>query len=123
MSNHNLSIIVPVYNVEPYLEDCLNSVLNQSLTDIEVICVNDGSTDKSFDILENYAKNDERMAVINQENAGHAVATNIGMTYATGEYLFLMDSDDIIEFNALELTYNKAKECDVEMQEIAYPNT
>lgn len=109
-----VSVVIPVYNVEPYLEDCLNSVLNQSLTDIEVICVNDGSTDKSFDILENYAKNDERMAVINQENAGHAVATNIGMTYATGEYLFLMDSDDIIEFNALELTYNKAKECDVD---------
>lgn len=109
-----VSVVIPIYNVEAYLEDCLKSVLNQTLTDIEVICVNDGSTDKSLSILEKYAKEDKRMIVINQENAGHAVATNIGMTYATGEYLFLMDSDDIIEFNALELTYNKARENDVD---------
>ena len=109
-----VSVVIPVYNVESYLNDCLNSVLNQTLTDIEIICVNDGSTDKSLSILEEHAKKDNRMTVINQENAGHAVATNIGMTYATGEYLFLMDSDDIIEFNTLELTYNKAKECNVD---------
>lgn len=109
-----VSVVIPVYNVESYLEDCLKSVLHQTLTDIEIICVNDGSTDKSLSILEKYAKKDKRLTVINQENAGHAVATNIGMTYATGEYLFLMDSDDIIEFNALELTYKKAKECDVD---------
>ncbi len=109
-----VSVVIPVYNVESYLEDCLNSVLNQTLTDIEVICVNDGSSDRSLDILEKYAKTDERMKVISQKNAGHAAATNKGMTYATGEYLFLMDSDDIIEFNALELTYRKAKENNVD---------
>lgn len=109
-----VSVVIPIYNVETYLKDCLDSVLNQSLTDIEIICVNDGSTDNSLNILEEYAENDERMTVINQKNAGHAVATNIGMTYATGEYLFLMDSDDIIEYNALELTYEKAKEKEVD---------
>lgn len=109
-----VSVVIPVYNVESYLEDCLNSVLHQTLTDIEVICVNDGSTDKSLSILEKYAKKDKRLTIVNQENMGHAVATNVGMTYTTGEYLFLMDSDDIIEFNALELTYKKAKENDVD---------
>ena len=109
-----ISVVIPVYNVEDYLDDCLSSILKQTLTDIEVICVDDGSTDNSLDILKEYAKHDTRMTVISQENQGHAVASNIGMTYATGEYLFLMDSDDIIEYNALELTYNKAKKTDVD---------
>lgn len=109
-----VSVVIPVYNVEKYLEDCLNSVLKQTLTDLEVICVNDGSEDKSLEILNKYAQKDKRMTVISQENMGHAVATNKGISLATGEYLFLMDSDDIIEYNALEVTYNKAKETDVD---------
>lgn len=109
-----VSVVIPVFNVEKYLEDCLNSVLKQTLTDIEVICVNDGSEDKSLEILEKYAHKDERMTVISQENGGHAAATNRGIALAKGEYLFLMDSDDIIENKTLELTYNKAKETDVD---------
>lgn len=109
-----VSVVIPVYNVENYLEDCLNSIVNQTLTDIEIICINDGSTDNSQEILEIYAKKDERISVYTQKNQGHAVATNRGMTYATGEYLYLMDSDDIIKDNALELTYKKAKETDVD---------
>lgn len=105
-----VSVVIPVYNVEKYLEDCLDSIVNQTLKDIEIICINDGSTDDSLAILNRYAENDNRMIVISQENGGHAVATNKGMSMATGEYLYLMDSDDIVKLNALEDTYNIAKE-------------
>ncbi|MBQ6219870.1 MAG: glycosyltransferase family 2 protein [Methanosphaera sp.] len=105
-----VSVVIPVYNVENYLEDCLDSIVNQTLTDIEIICINDGSTDKSQQILEKYQEKDDRITLINQENGGHALATNRGMALATGEYLFLMDSDDIIDHKALELTYNRAQE-------------
>ena len=109
-----VSVVIPVYNVEKYLRDCLDTIVNQTLEDIEIICVNDGSTDKSLDILNEYASKVERMRVLSQDNGGHAVATNVGMTYATGEYLFLMDSDDILKLNALEDTYSIAKEKDVD---------
>lgn len=109
-----VSVVVAVYNVEDYLEECLNSLTNQTLTDIEIICVNDGSSDNSLKILEQYAKKDSRIQVYSQENQGHAVATNVGMTYATGDYLYLMDSDDVIKEKTLELAYNKATECDVD---------
>ena len=94
-----VSVVIPVYNVEEFLEPCLDSIVNQTLDDIEIICVNDGSTDKSLDILNSYAKNDDRFTVISQENGGHAVATNRGMELANGKYLYLMDSDDLFGFN------------------------
>lgn len=109
-----VSVVIPVYNVEKYLDESLKSIINQTLTDIEIICINDGSTDNSLDILQKYEKQDNRIKIINQENQGHAVATNIGMSQAIGEYLFLMDSDDILEHKALELTYNRAKETNVD---------
>lgn len=109
-----VSVVVPVYNVEDFLEECLDSISNQTLDDIEVICVNDGSTDNSLDILNDYAEKDSRFTVISQENAGHAVATNRGMELAKGEYLFLMDSDDILKLNALEDTVKVADEKDVD---------
>ncbi len=105
-----VSVVVPVYNVEDFLRECLDSIVNQSLKDIEIICVNDGSTDNSLDILYEYQNNDNRITVISQENGGHAVATNVGMKKSRGKYLFLMDSDDILELNALEDTYNLAEE-------------
>ena len=100
-----VSVVIPVYNVEDYLEDCLNSIINQTLGDIEIICINDGSTDDSLQILENYARNDDRIIVVSQENQGHAVATNVGIQMSKGEYLYLMDSDDIVKLNTLEDTY------------------
>lgn len=109
-----VSVVVPIYNVEDFLEECLDSISNQTLDDIEVICVNDGSTDNSLDILNDYAEKDSRFTVISQENAGHAVATNRGMELAKGEYLFLMDSDDILKLNALEDTVKVADEKDVD---------
>lgn len=109
-----VSVIIPVYNVENYLEECLDSIINQSLVDIEIICINDGSTDKSLEILNNYLKKDNRIQIINQENQGHAVATNNGIELANGKYLFLMDSDDILELTALEEAYNKAEDNNVD---------
>lgn len=70
-----VSVVIPVYNVEEYLRECLDTIVNQTLKDIEIICVNDGSTDKSLDILKEYADKDDRMTVLSQENCGHAVAT------------------------------------------------
>ena len=109
-----VSVVIPVYNVEQYLEECLDSIVNQTLTDIEIICVNDGSKDNSLKILKSYQCKDDRIFVINQENGGHAVATNVGISKATGKYLFLMDSDDILKLDALEKTYNIAEEKDVD---------
>lgn len=109
-----VSVIVPVYNVENYLEECLSSIVNQTLKDIEIICINDGSTDGSLEILNEYAKKDNRITIISQENQGHAVATNRGISMARGEYLYLMDSDDVVELNALEDTYKLSESKDLD---------
>lgn len=109
-----VSVVIPIYNVEDYLGECLDSVTNQTLTDIEIICVNDGSTDRSLEILKEYASRDSRIMVIDQENGGHAVATNRGMKLAQGEYLYLMDSDDIVDVHALEETVKVADEKNVD---------
>lgn len=109
-----ISVVIPVYNVEDFLGECLDSIINQTFKDIEIICVNDGSSDKSLDILNDYASNDDRFTVITQENGGHAVATNKGISLAKGKYLFLMDSDDILHLDALEHTYKVAEERNVD---------
>lgn len=97
------SIIIPVYNVERYLRDCLDSVLNQTFSDWEAVCVNDGSTDGSADILEEYLEKDNRFKVITQPNAGLSAARNTGINVAKGDYILFLDSDDWIETNALEV--------------------
>ena len=88
------SLIVPVYNVEEYLPRCLDSIRSQSYTNFEVICINDGSTDSSQKILESYVQNDSRIKLINQENKGLGEARNVGLLYATGDYVWFIDSDD-----------------------------
>ena len=85
-----VSVVIPVYNVENYLEECLESIINQTLKDIEIICINDGSTDNSLNILNEYAKKDNRISVISQENQGQAVARNNGMKYINGEYFWFI---------------------------------
>ena len=91
-----ISVIIPVYNVEKYLAECLTSVVNQTFKDIEIICVNDGSTDNSPMILEEFAQKDSRIKIINQENQGLSAARNTGLDVATGEYVSFIDSDDYI---------------------------
>lgn len=96
------SVIIPVYNVESYLQACLDSVLNQTFEDWEAICVNDGSTDNSATLLEEYGHKDGRFKVVNQPNGGLSAARNTGLKAATGEYVLFLDSDDWLECNALE---------------------
>ncbi|MBQ9025051.1 MAG: glycosyltransferase [Methanobrevibacter sp.] len=110
-----VSVIIPVYNVEKYLKKCLDSVINQTLEDIEIICVDDGSTDNSLAILNEYKKSDGRIQLIRQENQGHSGATNTGLKYVTGDYIFFVDSDDWIELTALEKLYNNAIENDSDL--------
>ena len=90
-----VSVIIPVYNVEKYLQKCLDSVINQTYKNLEIICVDDGSPDNSGGILDAYAQNDSRIIVIHQENAGVSAARNRGLDAATGEYIAFVDSDDV----------------------------
>ena len=103
-----ISVIVPVYNVEKYLSDCLDSILKQTFTDIEIICVNDGSTDNSRKILEEYKNKDSRIRIVDKENGGLSSARNAGMKAATGEFYSFIDSDDWADITMLEKLYNNA---------------
>ncbi len=103
-----VSIIIPVYNVELYLSRCLDSIINQSYKDIEIFCVNDGSTDNSGRILEQYRKLDSRIKILNQENKGLSAARNIAMEHITGEYVLFVDSDDYVSSWLVEKTLNNA---------------
>ncbi|MBR3605853.1 MAG: glycosyltransferase family 2 protein [Candidatus Gastranaerophilales bacterium] len=111
MNCPKISVIIPVYNVEKYLAECLDSVINQTLKEIEILCVNDGSTDASAEIIEQYAKKDERIKVFNQENKGAGSARNVGIKQAQGDFLAFLDSDDVYPSNdVLEVLFNSAKE-------------
>ena len=103
-----VSVVIPVYNVEAYLRECLDSVINQTLREIEIICVDDGSTDASLNILKEYAAKDNRITVITQRNLYAGVARNAGLAAAKGEYLCFLDSDDFFESNMLDKMYAKA---------------
>ena len=103
-----ISVVIPIFNVEKYLEECLNSVIHQSFEDIEIICINDGSTDNSLNILRKYEKKDNRIRIINQKNVGAGGARYIGLSLSKGRYVYFMDSDDFLELNALELLYDNA---------------
>lgn len=105
-----ISVIVPVYKVEEFLPQCLDSILAQTLTEMEIICVNDGSPDNSLKILEEYAKKDDRIVIINQKNGGLSSARNTGIKSATGEYIGFVDSDDWIEPDFYHNLYQAAKE-------------
>jgi len=103
-----ISVIVPVYNVEKYLRQCLDSIVKQTFTDFECICVNDGSTDNSLSILEEYSKKDNRFKVVYQENKGLCSARNTGLKYITSQYITFIDSDDFVSSDYLENLLNVA---------------
>ncbi len=106
-----VSVIVPVYNVEPYLDKCLNTLVNQTLKKIEIIIVNDGSKDNSEKIIEKYLKKyPEKIKYIKKANGGLSSARNEGLKYASGEYIGFVDSDDYVSLNTFNLMYKKAKE-------------
>lgn len=104
-----ISIIVPVFNSEKYLKRCLDSLINQTLTDIEIICINDGSTDSSQNILEEYSLKDSRIKIISQENAGLSSARNRAFDTAQGEFIGYVDSDDWVNLDYYEKLYVNAK--------------
>lgn len=103
-----VSVLVPVYNVEKYLSRCLDSIINQTFQDIEIICINDGSTDDSAKILEAYQKLDSRIKVYHKENGGLSSVRNMGVELAQGEYTIFVDSDDYISSVLVEKVYNNA---------------
>ncbi len=105
-----VSVIIPVYNTDKYLSECLDSVINQTLRDIEIICIDDGSTDKSLEILNDYAAKDDRIKILTQEHKYAGVARNYGISIAKGEYIFFVDSDDYCKLSTLKSLYNKAEE-------------
>lgn len=114
------SVVIPVYNVDKYLSRCLTSVLSQSFKNFEVICINDGSTDKSLAILNEYAEKDSRFKVISQANQGQGVARNNGIDLANGEYIVFVDPDDFIDSSSLEIIYDKFKQTNVDIVQFDY---
>ena len=109
-----ISIIIPIYNMEKYLSECLDSVIKQTLKEIEIIAVNDGSTDNSLEILNNYAGNNKNIIIITQKNQGQGMAKNNGINHAMGKYITFMDPDDFYPHNdCLESLYNAAEKNNV----------
>ena len=105
----SISVIIPVYNVAPWLKECLDSVLNQTFRDMEIIIVDDGSTDSSPEIIKEYAEKDNRIIAIRKENGGLGSARNVALKMAKGEYIAFVDSDDKIHPEVYTKLYEKAK--------------
>ncbi len=116
-----ISIIIPVFNVEEYLPRCLDSVLNQTYSDLEIILVNDGSTDNSGEICDRYAENDSRIKVIHKENGGVSSARNTGLDMATGEFIGFVDGDDVLDLKMYEVLISNARKynCDISCCQLA----
>ncbi|WP_455224845.1 glycosyltransferase family 2 protein [Granulicatella sp.] len=117
-----ISVIVPVYNVEEYLEECLDSIQKQTYIDIEVILVNDGSTDKSKEICERYCRKDSRFKLVNQENKGLSGARNRGMLESKGEFISFVDSDDVLKEDMLEQLMKQMTSEDIDIVECWHTN-
>lgn len=110
-----VSVIIPAYNVENYIEECITSVLEQTVKEIEVIVVDDGSIDTTIDKLQDFQKQDNRIQIIQQENAGPGVARNKALEYAVGEYIFFLDGDDTLPKDTCEVLYRQAKVRDADI--------
>ncbi len=120
LKNIKISVIIPVYNVEKYIEQCLESVLNQTLKDIEIIVINDGSTDSSLKKIEKY-KNDKKIIIIDKKNEGVSKTRNIGLQKANGKYVYFIDSDDYLESDVvLEKLYIKSEEENLDILNFDY---
>ena len=115
MSTPKVSVVIPCYNVEKYLHQCLDSVVNQTLKDLEIICVNDGSKDSTLDIIKEYAAKDPRVSYIDKPNSGYGNSMNQGFDKATGEYIGIIESDDYADLDMFEKLYNCAKEHELDV--------
>ncbi len=110
-----VSLLVPIYNVEKYLRECLDSAAAQTLKNIEIICINDGSRDSSRDIIQEYLDADSRFRVIDKENSGYGISMNMGIEAAQGEYIGILESDDFIDADELKTLYDLAKKYDADV--------
>lgn len=119
-TNIKVSIVVPIYNVEKYLRQCLDSIISQTLKEIEIICVNDGSTDSSPDIINEYIAKDPRVKVINKPNSGYGHSMNMGFDAANGEYIGIVESDDYADANMFESLYAQAKKYELDVIKSGY---
>ncbi|MGN0917631.1 MAG: glycosyltransferase [Oxalobacter sp.] len=122
MNQPKVSVIVPIYNVEEYLHECLDSVINQTLTDIEIICVNDGSTDGSPEILKEYAERDARIKVIDKPNGGYGSAMNVGLKHVMGKYIGIVEPDDYISPDMYQRLYEEAEKHQADVTKSNYTN-
>jgi len=118
--NPKISILVPIYNVETYLRQCLDSLVNQTFTDTEIICINDGSTDGSLAIIQDFQKSDSRIKVIDKKNTGYGDSMNRGLKKASGKYIAIVEPDDYIDLNAFEKLYDYASTYDAEVVRANY---
>ena len=108
--NVKISVVMPIYNAFDYLKPAIDSVLNQTLSEIELICVDDGSTDNSLSVIKEYQQNDERVRIITENNAGPSIARNKGLARSRGKYVIFLDADDFYDYTLLEKLYNVAEE-------------
>lgn len=122
MNNPCVSVVMPIYNVENFLKKSLESVLNQTLKNIEIICINDGSTDGSLDIINYFALKDERIVVFNKNNSGYGNTMNIGIRIAKGEYIGILEPDDFMDYDMIEKLYKEAKKYDLDVVKSNYFN-
>lgn len=120
MIEKKISVIIPIYNVEKYLKQCLDSIINQSLKEIEIICINDGSTDSSLKIIQEYMKKDSRIILINKKNEGLSAARNDGIKKSIGKYILHVDSDDWIEEESLSELYSYAEKNNLDIVSFNY---
>lgn len=115
MSNPKVSVIIPVYNTAAFLDETICSITSQTLKEIEIITIDDGSTDGSYEILKKISLSDDRIKIIQEENSGQSVARNAGIESATGKYLYFMDSDDLLETDALEKCFEKCEKDELDL--------
>lgn len=113
MYNPKVSVIIPIYNVEAFIAQCLESVINQTYKNLEIICINDGSTDNSFHVCKSFTKSDTRLHIVDKENQGVSATRNIGLSLATGEFIFFIDADDWLAQDAISLLVTNSPEFDV----------
>lgn len=115
-----ISVLVPCYNVEKYLNQCIDSILAQTFTDMEIICLNDGSTDRTPEILNDYAARDSRVIVVNKPNSGYGATMNVGLDKARGKYIAIVESDDYIEKNMMEALHDAAEKDGLDLVRCLY---
>ena len=118
--SEKISVLIPIFNVEKYLAECLESIINQTYSDLEIICINDGSTDNSLSIINKYAKLDDRIVLLDKENSGYGDSMNRGLSIAKGEYISIVESDDFIEKDMLGVLHEKMASYNLDVVKCKY---